>query len=163
MRYLSGMVAGRALLTQSSSTVGYLAAFPVPRASQTSQSCRAVDPSCDVSLMWIGTWGDPEKETMAANKLWVEEGARIISQHSDTTEPQIVFSDNGPARDELTEVELAMVDLYPDNGLGIGYHSDMRELVGDSVLTSVRIDWTPPVDYFVRAGKSANEFNATHG
>jgi hypothetical protein len=138
--------------------------------------------------MWIGTWGDPEKETMAANKLWVEEGdttnpepdvdpvpaltphighppegARIISQHSDTTEPQIVFSDNGPARDELTEVELAMVDLYPDNGLGIGYHSDMRELVGDSVLTSVRIDWTPPVDYFVRAGKSANEFNATHG
>ena len=69
--------------------------------------------------MWIGTWGDPEKETMAAKKLWVEEGdttnpepdlypvsartshighppegARIISQHSDTTEPQIVFSDN---------------------------------------------------------------------
>jgi basic membrane protein A len=60
-------------------------------------------------------------ESMAARKFWEEEGCDIMAQHSDTSEPQKVFSENG--------------------GFGIGYNSDMRVLVGDSVLTSAILQW----------------------
>ena len=124
-----------------------------------------------VRVMWIGTWGDERIETWAARKLWVEDGCRVITQHSDTAAPQIVFHDNGPplcaAADDasaadgddaaqndvedacLSASEAAAVAAWPAHGVGIGYNSDMRQIVGDSVLTSVRITWAPALEAFV--------------
>ena len=109
--------------------------------------------------MWTGTWGDEHIESWAARKLWVEDGCRVITQHSDTDEPQKVFRDNGPhaceagiidERECLNADETAAVAAIPGDGAGIGYNADMRQIVGDSVLTSVRVTWGPPVDYFVK-------------
>ena len=53
----------------------------------------------------------------------------IITQHSDTLAPQFVYKNYG--------------------GVGIGYNSNMRELVGDSVLTAPMLNWGPLWEIFI--------------
>eukprot|EP00966_Prymnesium_polylepis_P334113 7389507-Prymnesium_polylepis.1 len=57
------------------------------------------------------------------------DGCDLITQHSDTIAPQLVYKDYG--------------------GAGIGYNSNMRELVGDSVLTAPMLDWAPMFQAFI--------------
>ncbi len=135
-RYLAGMIAGRALkagTVRHNKAVGYLAAFPLPEVKQGINAftvgCREVFPACDVRVMYIATWGDEFTETKAAEWFWEQEDCDIITQHSDTESPQIVFAKEG--------------------GYGIGYHVDQRLVVGDSVLTSAVIRWGPIFSHFV--------------
>jgi basic membrane protein A len=135
-RYLAGMVAGRALkagTVRHNKAVGYLAAFPLPEVKQGINAftvgCREMFPACDVRVMYIATWGDDFTETKAAEWLWEHEDCDIITQHSDTVSPQIVFAKFG--------------------GYGLGYHVDQRLVVGDSVLTSAVIRWGPIFSHFV--------------
>jgi basic membrane protein A len=122
-RYLSGLVAGS--MTETN-LIGYVAAFPIPEVIRGingfTMGVREANPDAEVRVVWTNTWYDPVKEREAAEAL-LDEGADIITQHQDTTEPQKAAKERGL--------------------LSIGYDSDMGEFVGESVLTSPVWNWGP--------------------
>jgi basic membrane protein A len=131
-RYLSGIVAGNA--TQSN-IIGYVAAFPIPEVvrgiNAFTLGVRSVNPNAEVRVVWTNTWYDPVKERQAAEGL-LDQGADVITQHQDTTEPQEAAKERGV--------------------WGVGYDADMRAIVGDAVLTSPVWNWGP---YYVARSKAA--------
>jgi basic membrane protein A len=120
-RYLSGLVAGKAT---KSNIVGYVAAFPIPEVirgiNAFTLGVREANPEAEVRVVWTNTWFDPPKEKEAADAL-LDQGADVIAQHQDTTEPQKAAKDKGV--------------------VSIGYDSDMAAFVGDTVLTSPVWNW----------------------
>ena len=133
-RYLSGLVAGS--MTESN-TIGYVAAFPIPEVirgiNAFTLGVREVNPDAEVRVVWTNTWFGPPEEKEAAEAL-LDLGADIIAQHQDTTEPMKAAAERG-AR-------------------SIGYNSDMRVFVGDSVLTSPVWNWGPA---YVRFAEQARD------
>ncbi|MDD3980962.1 MAG: BMP family ABC transporter substrate-binding protein [Spirochaetia bacterium] len=121
-RYLTGIIAGR--MTKSN-IIGYAAAFPIPEVVRGingfTLGVRSVNPKAQVKVVWTNTWYDPVKEREAAVAL-LDEGADIIAQHQDTTEPQKAAQERGK--------------------YSIGYDSDMGKFVGDSVLASAVWEWS---------------------
>jgi basic membrane protein A and related proteins len=120
-RYLSGLVAGS--MTEANQ-IGYVAAFPIPEVirgiNAFTLGVREVNPDAEVRVVWSYTWYDPVTERDAAIAL-LDQGVDIIAQHQDTTEPQKAAQERG--------------------ALSIGYDSDMRAFVGDTVLTSPIWNW----------------------
>jgi basic membrane protein A len=120
-RYLSGIVAGE---MTDSNIIGYVGAFPIPEVirgiNAFTLGVRSVNSDAEVRVVWTNTWYDPVKEREAAEAL-LDEGADIIAQHQDTTEPQKAAAER--------------------DALSIGYDSDMRQFVGDTVLTSPQWNW----------------------
>ncbi|MDF1512334.1 MAG: BMP family ABC transporter substrate-binding protein [Anaerolineae bacterium] len=120
-RFLSGLVAGS--MTEANN-IGYVAAFPIPEVvrgiNAFTLGVREANPDAEVHVVWTNTWYDPVKEREAAVAL-LDAGADIIAQHQDTTEPQKAAQERG--------------------ALSIGYDSDMRSFVGDTVLTSPIWNW----------------------
>jgi simple sugar transport system substrate-binding protein len=120
-RYLSGLVAGSAT---KSNIIGYVAAFPIPEVirgiNAFTLGVKEVNPDAEVRVVWTNTWFGPPEEKEAAEAL-LAEGADVIAQHQDTTEPQKAAADAGV--------------------VSIGYDSDMATFVGDTVLTSPVWNW----------------------
>ncbi len=120
-RFLSGLVAGKATQTNK---IGYVAAFPIPEVirgiNAFTLGVRAANPDATVHVVWTSTWFGPPEEKEAAEAL-LDQGCDVIAQHQDTTEPQKAAADRG--------------------AVSIGYDSDMRAFVGDSVLTSPVWNW----------------------
>ena len=120
-RFLSGLVAGKATKTNK---IGYVAAFPIPEVirgiNAFTLGVRTANPEATVSVVWTNTWFGPPEEKEAAEAL-LDQGVDVIAQHQDTTEPQKAAADRG--------------------AVSIGYDSDMRAFVGDSVLTSPVWNW----------------------
>ena len=120
-RYLSGLVAGAAT---ESNIIGYAAAFPIPEVirgiNAFTLGVKEANPDAEVRVVWTNTWFGPPEEKEAAEAL-LAEGADVITQHQDTTEPQKAAADAG--------------------ALSIGYDSDMAAFVGDTVLTSPIWNW----------------------
>lgn len=120
-RYLSGLAAGAAT---ESGIVGYVAAFPIPEVirgiNAFTLGVREVNPDAEVRVVWTNTWFGPPEEKEAAEAL-LAEGADVITQHQDTTEPQKAAADAGK--------------------LSVGYDADMGAVVGDTVLTSPVWNW----------------------
>lgn len=143
-RYLSGLVAGS--MTKSN-IIGYVAAFPIPEVirgiNAFAQGVREVNPNAEVRVVWTNTWFDPPKEKEAAEAL-LDQGADIIAQHQDTTEPQKAAKDRG--------------------AYSIGYDSDMAKFVGDTVLTSPIWNWGPKyVDIVKRVMEGTYQSEAYFG
>jgi basic membrane protein A len=122
-RFLSGLVAG---LATESNKIGYVAAFPIPEVirgiNAFTQGVRTANPEATVNVVWTNTWFGPPEEKEAAEAL-LDQGVDVIAQHQDTTEPQKAAADRG--------------------AVSIGYDSDMRAFVGDTVLTSPIWNWGP--------------------
>jgi len=120
-RYLSGLVAGAAT---ESNIIGYVAAFPIPEVirgiNAFTLGVKEANPDAEVRVVWTNTWFGPPEEKEAAEAL-LAEGADVIAQHQDTTEPQKAAADAG--------------------AVSIGYDSDMAAFVGDTVLTSPIWNW----------------------
>ena len=114
-RYLSGLVA---VSMAEGNVIGYVAAFPIPAVirgiNAFTLGVREANPDAEVRVVWTNTWFGPPEEKEATEAL-LDQGADIIAQHQDTTEPQKATAERG--------------------GTSIGYNSDMRAFVGDSVLT----------------------------
>jgi len=131
-RFLSGLVAGKAT---ESNKIGFVAAFPIPEVvrgiNAFTLGVREVNPNATVHVVWTQTWFDPVKEKEAAVAL-LDAGCDVIAQHQDTTEPQKAAQERG--------------------AVSIGYDSDMRQFVGDTVLTSPVWNWGP---YYVNRIKAA--------
>jgi basic membrane protein A and related proteins len=120
-RYLSGLVAGS--MTESN-IVGYVAAFPIPEVVRGINAfaigVREANPDAEVHVVWTNTWFGPPQEKEAAEAL-IAEGADVIAQHQDTTEPQKAAADA--------------------EGYSISYNSPMLDFVGESVLTGPIWNW----------------------
>ena len=120
-RYLAGIVAGK--MTENN-FIGYVAAFPIPEVIRGIDAftigAKSVNPDVEVHVVWTNTWYDPVIEREAAVAL-LDEGADIIAQHQDTTEPQKAAQEAGK--------------------VSIGYDSDMAQFVGDTVLTGPMWNW----------------------
>lgn len=120
-RYLSGIVAGK---MTTNGNIGYVATSPTPEVvrgiNAFALGARSVNPDAQVTVEWTNTESDPEKEREAAIAL-LDAGADIIAQHQDSIEPQKAAQERG--------------------ALSIGYNSDMRTSVGDTVLTSPVWNW----------------------
>ena len=133
-RYLSGLVAGS--MTESN-VIGYVAAFPIPEVirgiNAFALGVREVNPEAEVRVVWTNTWFGPPEEKEAAEAL-LDQGADIIAQHQDTTEPQKAAADR--------------------DATSVGYNSDMRAFVGDSVLTGPVWNWGPA---FLRFAEQARD------
>ncbi len=122
-RYLSGIVAG---MKTESNEIGYVAAYPIPEVirgiNAFSLGVQSVNPDAVVNVTWTNTWYDPAKEKEAAKAL-LDQGCDVITQHQDTTGPQIAAAEKGAT--------------------AIGYNTDTSELVPDAFMTAPIWNWGP--------------------
>lgn len=88
-RYLSGIVAG--MMTKSNK-IGYVAAFPYTEikigVDAFTLGARSVNPNVEVKVVYTNAWVDAANEKAAAEAL-LAQGCDIITQHCDTTGPEI--------------------------------------------------------------------------
>lgn len=94
-RYVNGRIAGA--MTKSN-TIGYIASFPIPEVvrgiNAFTLGLRSVNPDATVKVVWVSTWFDPGKEGDAA-KVLVDQGADVITQHTDSPAPLQVAEERG--------------------------------------------------------------------
>lgn len=94
-RYLSGIVAG--MMTKSNK-IGYVAAFPYTEiligVDAFTLGAKSVNPNAEVKVVYTNAWVDAANEKAAAEAL-LDQGCDIITQHCDTTGPQIAAESAG--------------------------------------------------------------------
>ena len=94
-RYLSGVIAGK---MTTSNKLGYVAAFPYTEVkigiNAFALGAQSVNPDVEVNVVWINSWYDPAKEKAAAEQL-LSQGCDVITQHADTTAPQLAAAQAG--------------------------------------------------------------------
>ena len=132
-RYVAGIAAGMKLqqeidegkIKPEEAVMGYVGAFSfaevISGMSGFYLGARSVCPSVTMKVYFVGTWGDATLEEAAANAL-IDEGCKLISQHSDTTSPALAAQKAG---------------IYH-----VGYNTDMTKVAPDASLLSSRIDWS---------------------
>ncbi|MEM8951201.1 MAG: BMP family ABC transporter substrate-binding protein [Pseudomonadota bacterium] len=130
-RAIIGTIAGRMTKTN---TIGYIASFPIPEVirgiNAFTIAMRKVNPDAEVKVVWVNTWYDPGKEADAAKTL-IDQGADIITQHTDSPAPLQVAEERG---------------VY-----AFGQASDMAAFAPKAQLTSIIDDWDP---YYVERAKA---------
>ncbi len=123
-RYLAGIAAG--LKAKQGAKIGYVAAWGTEYAETCSGinsfalGVQSVNPTAEVLVKKISTWGNESLEKSAAEAL-VAQGCEVIAQHCDSAQPQIVAQDKGV--------------------FGCGYNSDMTEQAPKAHLTAPIWHW----------------------
>ncbi len=122
-RYILGQIAGK---VSEAGVAGYIASFPIPEVVAGINAfllgAQSVNPDFKMKVVWVNTWFDPGKEADAAKAL-IDQGADIITQHTDSTAPLQVAQERGVK--------------------GFGQASDMYNFAKDAQLTSIIDDWAP--------------------
>ena len=128
--YLARFYEGRAIIGNmaghmtKSNVVGYIASFPIPEVirgiNAFTLAMRKVNPEAEVKVVWVNTWYDPGKEADAAKTL-IDQGADIITQHTDSPAPLQVAEERGV--------------------FAFGQASDMANFAPKAQLTSIIDDW----------------------
>ena len=140
-RYIAGVAAGLKLneliangtITEDEAVIGYVAAFyfeeVISGFSAFYLGARSVCPSATMITLKADSWSDPVKEGQIAQSL-IDQGAVLISQHSDNTSP-------------ATTAEAAGL-------FHCGYNSDMSEAAPKASIISARADWSIYLTYAVQ-------------
>ena len=122
-RSVIGTIAGHMSKT---GVVGYIASFPIPEVirgiNAFTIAMRKVNPEAVVKVVWVNSWYDPGKEGDAAKAL-IDQGADIITQHTDSPAPLQVAEQRGV--------------------FAFGQASDMAAFAPKSQLTAIIDDWGP--------------------
>jgi len=130
-RAVIGTMAG--MMTKSN-VVGYVASFPIPEVvrgiNAFTIAMRKVNPEAETKVVWVNSWYDPGKEADAARAL-IDQGADIITQHTDSPAPLQVAEERGI--------------------VGFGQASDMAAFAEKAQLTSIIDDWN---DYYVERAQA---------
>jgi basic membrane protein A len=122
-RYLSGIAAG---LKTRTGKIGYVAAMGKDNSEVTGGinafaiGVESVNPDARVYVTVTKRWYDPVEEAKAAKNL-IAQSCDVIAQHCDTVNPQI---------------EARRAGVW-----GVGYNSDLREDIPDTVIASVVWNW----------------------
>lgn len=130
-RAVIGTIAGH---VSKSGIVGYIASFPIPEVvrgiNAFTLAMQKVNPDAVVKVVWVNSWYDPGKEGDAAKAL-IDQGADIITQHTDSPAPLQVAEQRGVH--------------------GFGQASDMSAFAPTAQLTAIIDDWDP---YYVERVKA---------
>ncbi len=122
-RFIQGKIAGK--LTKTN-TIGYVGAMPIPEVIAGINAyylgAKSVNPNVKVKVAWANTWFDPGKEGDAAKAL-MDQGADIITQHTDSPAPLQQAAARGK--------------------FAFGQASDMTNFAPKNILTSIIDDWAP--------------------
>ena len=131
-RAVIGTMAG--MMTESN-VIGYIGSFPIPEVvrgiNAFAIAMRKVNPDAEIKVVWVNSWYDPGKEADAARAL-IDQGADIITQHTDSPAPLQVAEERGV--------------------VGFGQASDMSAFAPQAQLTSIIDDWDA---YYVERTKAA--------
>lgn len=126
-RYVIGQMAAKMSKT---GTAGYVASVPIPEVVRGINSfmlgAQSVNPDFKVKVVWVNSWYDPGKEADAAKAL-LDQGADVISQHTDSPAPLQVAEERG--------------------AVGFGQASDMIAFAPKAQLTAIVDDWSA---YYIR-------------
>ncbi|MGE0845573.1 MAG: BMP family ABC transporter substrate-binding protein [Flavobacteriaceae bacterium] len=121
-RYVIGQIAGKMSKT---GIVGYVASFPIPEVVRGINSfmlgMQSVRPDAKIKIVWVNSWFDPAKEGDAAKAL-IDQGADIITQHTDSPAPLQVAEQRGV--------------------FAFGQASDMIKFAPKAQLTAIIDDWS---------------------
>lgn len=130
-RYVQGQIAAK---ISKAGVAGYIASFPIPEVILGINSfilgAQSVNPDFKLKVVWANTWFDPGKEADAAKTL-IDQGADIITQHTDSTGPMQVATERGVK--------------------AFGQASDMHAFGEGTQLTAIIDDWGP---YYVARVKA---------
>ncbi|MGB7285561.1 MAG: BMP family ABC transporter substrate-binding protein [Salaquimonas sp.] len=130
-RYIQGQIAAK---MSKVGTAGYIASFPIPEVVMGINAfilgAQTVNPDFKLKVVWANTWFDPGKEADAAKTL-IDQGADIITQHTDSTGPMQVAAERGVK--------------------AFGQASDMNAFGKETQLTAIIDDWAP---YYVERVKA---------
>ena len=122
-RYVQGQIAAK---ISEAGVAGYIASFPIPEVVMGINAfilgAQSVNPDFQLKVVWANTWFDPGKEADAAKAL-IDQGADIITQHTDSTAPMQVAAERGIK--------------------AFGQASDMIKFGPETQLTSIIDDWGP--------------------
>ncbi len=122
-RTVIGTIAGH--MTKSG-IVGYVASFPIPEVvmgiNAFMLAMRRVRPDAVAKVVWVNSWYDPGKEADAAKAL-IDQGADIITQHTDSAAPLQVAEERG--------------------AWAFGQASDMSRFAPRAHLTAIIDNWGP--------------------
>lgn len=133
-RAILGTIAGK--MTKSN-IIGYVASFPIPEVIRgidaMTLAARKVNPNVKVKVVWVNSWFDPGKEGDAAKTL-IDQGADIITQHTDSPAPLQVAEKRG---------------VY-----AFGQASDMKAFAPKAQLTAIIDDWS---GYYIDRVKALQE------
>ena len=131
-RAVLGTIAGKMTKTN---TIGYIASFPIPEVirgiNAMALAARKVNPDVKVKVVWVNTWFDPGKEGDAAKAL-IDQGADVITQHTDSPAPLQVAENRG---------------VY-----GFGQASNMKAFAPKAQLTAIVNNWDK---YYIERVKAA--------
>lgn len=131
-RYVMGQIAAK---MSKKGVAGYIVSFPIPEVVMGINSfmlgAQSINPDFKLKIVWVNSWFDPGKEADAAKALF-DQGADIITQHTDST---------------------AALQVAEERGLlGFGQSSDMIKFAPKAQLTSNTDNWGP---YYVERIKAA--------
>lgn len=94
-RAVIGTIAGH---MSKSGVVGYIGSFPIPEVvmgiNAFTLAAQKVNPNIKTVVVWVNSWHDPGKEADAAKTL-IDQGADIISQHTDSAAPLQIAEQRG--------------------------------------------------------------------
>lgn len=125
-RYVIGQIAGK--MTKSN-TIGYVGSMKIPEVVRGINAfmlgAQSVNPDVKVKVVWVNSWFDPGKESDAAKAL-IDQGADIITQHTDSPAPLQVAEERGV--------------------MGFGQASDMIKFAPKAQLTAIVDDWS---EYYI--------------
>ena len=126
-RYVIGQMAAKMSKT---GTAGYVGSVPIPEVVRGINSfmlgAQSVNPDFKLKIVWVNSWYDPGKEADAAKAL-LDQGADVISQHTDSPAPLQVAEERG--------------------AVGFGQASDMIAFAPKAQLTAIVDDWSA---YYIR-------------
>ena len=123
--------------------IGYIASFPIPEVVRGINAfmlgAQSINPDMKVKVVWVYTWFDPPKEADAA-KVLMDQGADIITQHTDST---------------------AAIQAAADRGIkAFGQASDMIHFAPKTQLTAIIDEWGP---YYVARTQAVLDGTWTSG
>jgi len=161
--YLSGLIAGLQLKKILSSKVGFITDFSTTESRRYTNAfvtgCKQTNPNCRLVILRTGKTEQTYTDEQAAQFLWFHEGCRIIAQTTLSVSPSIVFANGGPSDASIAMFQQAngLTDAQILNytsqlslkGYSFGFNTNAGQFLGDSVLTSIMIQWAPIIESFI--------------
>lgn len=149
-RYLAGVAAGMKLnemieegkITADQAKIGYVGAYTYAEVKSGYTSfflgARSICPTATMEVQFTGSWYDETAEKEAATTL-INDKCVLISQHADSMGAPTACEDAG----------------VPD----VSYNGSTVESCPNTFIVSSRIDWTPYLEYAIKAAMNGEKFD----
>ena len=150
-RYLAGVAAGLKLnemiesgkITAEEAKIGYVGAYTYAEVKSGYTSfflgARSICPTATMEVQFTGSWYDETAEKEAATTL-INDKCVLISQHADSMGAPTACEDAG----------------VPD----VSYNGSTVESCPNTFIVSSRIDWTPYLEYAIKAAMNGQSIDA---